>query len=99
MGDWFQRIVECILQKLPEDGYAIFIQTDVKVSADCTSRRGTAGGYWQWVSKAHLVMTAAARVEKVRLLWHRIIVSGSWDKTGWHNTVAGYSHCLCFRKS
>ncbi|CAE8739772.1 unnamed protein product, partial [Polarella glacialis] len=50
--EWFLKVVELTLQKLPEGGYAIFIQTDVKVSEGNASRRGQSeGGYWEYVDK------------------------------------------------
>eukprot|EP00933_Yihiella_yeosuensis_P074568 TRINITY_DN8352_c0_g7_i1.p1 TRINITY_DN8352_c0_g7~~TRINITY_DN8352_c0_g7_i1.p1 ORF type:complete len:340 (-),score=52.86 TRINITY_DN8352_c0_g7_i1:262-1281(-) len=96
---WALKAIESIFRKLPEGGYAILMQTDVKVSESNAHRRGSCnGGYWEYVDKAHLVQLAADRVPGVRLLWHRIIVAGSSEKFGWHSAIAGYSHCLCFVK-
>jgi len=93
---WFEGVVELILTRIPENGIAIFMQTDVKVSREAAHRRKANGsGYWQWVDKSHLVLQAASRVPNARLLWHKIIHSGSSAGGGRTSSVAGYTHFLC----
>jgi len=95
--DWFQMVVKLILEKLPDDSRAIFMQTDVKVTKDGDHGRNAKGGsYSQWLDKAHLAIMAASKVPGVRLLWHRIIFSGTLVGAGRSGFSAGYSHYLCF---
>lgn len=94
---WFQRSVELILQRLPEGGIAVFMQTDVKVPRDRAHlRKSSDGCYWEWVDKAQLVLLAAASVPGARLVWHKIVFGGSTEAVGRSSSVAGYSHVLCF---
>ncbi|CAK9082248.1 unnamed protein product [Durusdinium trenchii] len=51
--EWFQMTVKLILEKLPAQSRAIFMQTDVKVTKDGNHGRNAKGGtYWQWLNKA-----------------------------------------------
>ncbi|CAE7307165.1 pks3, partial [Symbiodinium sp. CCMP2456] len=95
--DWFQTVVKLVLQAIPEDGRAIFMQTDVKVTRDGQHGRNASGGsYWQWLDKAHLALQAASQVPRARLLWHRVIFSGKLQAGGRSGFSAGYTHYLCF---
>merc|ERR1719362_1222706 len=98
---WFQQAVKLILQNLPEDGRAIFMQTDVKVSQDNRHGRNAGGGsYWKWLNKAHLAIGAASEVSGTRLLWHKIICSGLGSTAGGRSGLsASYTHYLCFTTS
>ncbi|CAK9082246.1 unnamed protein product [Durusdinium trenchii] len=95
--EWFQMTVKLILEKLPAQSRAIFMQTDVKVTKDGNHGRNAKGGtYWQWLNKAHLAILAASDMPGVRLLWHRIIFSGKIVGGGRSGFSAGYTHYLCF---
>lgn len=105
---WFMGAVELILKSLPDDSFAILMQTDIKVDRECAQRgRHDIGksGYWEWVDKAHLVLLAAAKVPSVRLLWHKIVFASSVELAspkqggGRNSGVAGYTHFLCFTNS
>lgn len=76
---WFLRAVGAVLAWVPDDGVAVFFQTDVL-------SRGV------WIDKSFLVLSAAAESGH-RLVWHKIVCRtppGS-VKPG----RAGYSHLLC----
>lgn len=95
--EWFQTVVRLVLQAIPEDGRAIFMQTDVKVTRDGQHGRNASGGsYWQWLDKAYLALQAASQVPRARLLWHRVIFSGKLQAGGRSGFSAGYTHYLCF---
>lgn len=95
--DWFQMVVKLILEKLPEQSRAIFMQTDVKVTKDGShGQKAKSGSYWQWLDKAHIAILAASQVPGVRLLWHRIIFSGQLTGGGRSGFSAGYTHYFCF---
>jgi hypothetical protein len=80
---WFAGAVKAVLRWVPEDGVAIFFQTDVL-------HRGV------WIDKSYLVQQAADGGEH-SLVWHKIVcrtAPGS-VRTG----KPGYSHLLCFSRS
>mmetsp|Transcript_25882 Transcript_25882/g.56245 ORF Transcript_25882/g.56245 Transcript_25882/m.56245 type:complete len:336 (+) Transcript_25882:104-1111(+) len=108
---WFREVVQLMLNKLPDDSLAIFMQTDVKQLSEGgggVSQGGNASGsggannkgkYWRWVDKSHLAISAAEGIPGTRLLWHKIIFSGNMSAGAGRNSgVAGYSHYLCFTK-
>eukprot|EP00439_Symbiodinium_sp_Y106_P068053 s108_g11.t1 len=95
--EWFQTVVKLVLEAIPENGRAIFMQTDVKVTRDGQHGRNASGGsYWQWLDKAHLALQAASQVPRARLLWHRVVFSGKLQAGGRSGFSAGYTHYLCF---
>jgi hypothetical protein len=79
---WFTGAAALVLSRTPEDGCAIFFQSDV--------RRGGL-----WVDKAYLVQRAAER-EGVPLLFHKIVCRKPAG-TITHGRAA-YSHLLCFSR-
>lgn len=95
---WFQNVIQLMLERLPEGGLAIFMQTDIRADRNDDQRRKSGDGcYWEWVDKAHLVLLAAARVPGARLLWHKIVFSGVVSAGGGRSgSAAGYTHFLCF---
>lgn len=80
--DWFQEAARAVLSRTPDDGVAIFFQTDVK--------KGGA-----WVDKGWLVQRAA-EAEGVNLLWHKIVCRVPPGEVSWGR--AGYSHLLAFSR-
>jgi hypothetical protein len=80
--DWFIGAARAVLRATPEDGCAIFYQTDV-------IEQGV------WVDKAHLVQ-CAGDLEGVPLLWHRIACRMAPGTP--HFGRPAYSHLLAFSR-
>lgn len=80
---WFQNAAKLVLTRCPDDGVAIFFQTDIKVD-------GT------WVDKSYLVQRAAEDTGH-ELLWHKIVCRVAPGKTTFSRPA--YHHMLCFSKS
>ncbi|HYV48988.1 MAG TPA: SAM-dependent methyltransferase [Myxococcaceae bacterium] len=79
---WFEDAAALVLSRCPDEGVAIFFQSDVK-------RDG------RWVDKGRLVQRAAER-EGVPLLFHQIVCRVR-PGSPTHGR-AGYSHLLCFSR-
>ena len=79
---WFLRAAGLVLSRTPDDGAAIFYQSDVK-------RQGS------WVDKAYLVQRAAEEAGAT-LLFHKIVCRKP-PGTVTHGR-AGYGHLLCFSR-
>jgi hypothetical protein len=79
---WFVDAARRVLAGLPEDGVAIFFQSDVRVE-------GT------WIDKGHLIMRAAD-AEAAQLVWHKIVCRKP-PNTVTHGR-ASYSHMLCISR-
>lgn len=77
---WFNDAASQVLAKIPEDGLAVFFQTDIK-------HEGT------WINKAQLCLKAAANLE-IPLLWHKIVCRVAPDHSTFGRPA--YSHLLCF---
>lgn len=80
--DWFVGAAALVMSRSPDDGVAVFFQTDVKKS-------GT------WVDKGYLCQKAAERAG-LELLWHKVICRRppgtiTFGRPAW-------SHLLCFSK-
>ncbi|MBX5482971.1 MAG: SAM-dependent methyltransferase [Myxococcaceae bacterium] len=81
---WFMDAAAQVIRVCPDDGVAIFFQSDIK--------KGDA-----WIDKGYLVMRAAEEVGGVRLLWHRIACR---NRPGTPTQGrATWSHLLCFSRS
>lgn len=80
---WFVNAARAILRWLPNDGAAIFFQTDV--------RRNEI-----WVDKSHLILRAAD-AEAAALIWHKIVCQKPPD-TASRDARPSYSHVLCLRR-
>jgi hypothetical protein len=80
---WFVASAALVMSRCPDDGVAIFYQTDVK-------RRG------RWIDKAYLLGTAA-EAAACETLWHKIVCRAP-PGTVTHGRHA-YSHLLCFSRS
>jgi hypothetical protein len=80
---WFVDSAEAVLKATPDDGVALFYQTDIKH-----------GG--EWVDKAFLCQKGAERA-KSTLLWHKIVCRKPPGSAGFGRPA--YSHLLCFSRS
>jgi hypothetical protein len=80
--DWFVSAAHLVLSKTPDDGAAVFYQTDVKVLGE-------------WVDKGHLVSLAADRAG-ARMLFHKIVLRRAPGHVA--HGRAGYSHLLAFSR-
>ncbi|WIA23626.1 hypothetical protein OEZ85_000332 [Tetradesmus obliquus] len=79
---WFTAAAGLVLARCPDDGVAIFFQTDIKVDG-------------VWVDKAYLVQKAAEQSGH-ELLWHKLVARvppgvATFGKPSYH-------HMLCFSK-
>lgn len=79
---WFGEAAGAVLRAIPDDGVAVFYQSDLKK-----------GGVW--TDKSYLVMRAA-EAEGVALLWHKVVLRMP-PGTISHGRP-GYSHMLCFSR-
>jgi len=79
---WFVDAAARLMRRTPDDGVAIFYQTDIKKSG-------------VWIDKAQLVLEAAAR-EKVALHWHKIVCRRPAGTITFGRPA--YSHMLCFSR-
>lgn len=78
--EWFTGAAERVVRACPDDGVAIFYQTDIK-------RDGT------WVDKAFLVHDGARRAG-AELLWHKIVCRHPAGTVSFGRP--GYAHLLCY---
>lgn len=79
---WFIASARAVLRWLPEQGLALFYQSDILHEG-------------RWIDKAHLVLSAADE-EQAALVWHKIVCrkppgTGHWGR-------ASYSHLLCLTR-
>ena len=79
---WFVQAAALILSRVPDEGVAIFYQSDIK--ADGT-----------WVDKGYLCQKAAEQAGHA-LLWHKIVCRSIPGNTTYGRP--GYSHLLCFSR-
>ncbi|MBI3554656.1 MAG: SAM-dependent methyltransferase [Deltaproteobacteria bacterium] len=79
---WFTAAAALVLSRCPDDGVAIFYQTDIKVDG-------------AWVDKSFLVQKAAEQTGHA-LLWHKMVCRSNPGLTTYGRP--GYSHLLCFSK-
>ncbi len=79
---WFLRATKLILSRCPDDGVAIFYQTDIK-------NEGV------WVDKGYLCQKAADESGH-QLLWHKIVCRVPPGQTRFARPA--YSHMLCFSR-
>ena len=80
--EWFVRTAALILSRTPDEGVAVFYQSDIKLDG-------------RWVDKGYLCQRAAEE-RGFGLLWHKIACRIEAGKIGFGR--AGYSHILCFSK-
>jgi len=79
---WFVRAAELVLSRCPDEGVAIFYQTDIK-------RDGV------WVDKSYLCQKAAEQTGH-SLLWHRIVCRVPTGVITFGRPA--YSHMICFSR-
>jgi hypothetical protein len=79
---WFVQTARSVIDVVPEDGVAIFFQSDIK---------------WEghWVDKGHLCQLAADATG-ASLLWHKIVCRAPAGTATFGRP--SYSHLLCFSK-
>jgi len=82
--EWFVRAARSVLEALPSRGFVVFVQTDIREP-----------GHGQ-VSKLALVLRAAAEVEGVQFLWHKVAHFGTVDESC--QGCVKFSHMICFRR-
>lgn len=80
---WFMAAAELIMSKTPDDGIAVFYQSDIKVDG-------------VWIDKSYLIMKAAEAVG-AELIFHKIICRMRAG-TITHGRPA-YSHLIAFSKT
>jgi hypothetical protein len=79
---WFRQTAGRVLAAVPEDGVALFYQTDVKKAG-------------AWVDKGYLVARAAEEAG-VELLWHKVVCRRPPGTVTFGRPA--YSHLLCFSR-
>jgi hypothetical protein len=79
---WFIVAAELVIRATPDDGVAIFYQTDIKLD-------GT------WIDKSYLCHLAAERAETA-LLWHRIVCRKPAGENNFGRPA--YTHLLCYSR-
>jgi len=81
---WFHDAVKAVLLALPRGAVAVFYQTDFRIPEVGQ------------VSKAYLVLAAAAEVEGASLWWHKIVHFGNIDGPAF--TPVQFTHLICIGK-
>ncbi|AGC41496.1 hypothetical protein MYSTI_00137 [Myxococcus stipitatus DSM 14675] len=79
---WFTRAAALVMSRVPDDGVAIFYQTDVKDEG-------------LWVDKGYLVSRAAEEAG-LGMLWHKVVCRRAPGTVTFGRPA--YSHMLCFSK-
>jgi len=80
---WFVDAARLVLEKTPDDGVAIFYQTDIKVER-------------RWIDKGYLVQRAAEETGHA-LLWHKIVCRRPVGTAT--PGRPGYAHLLCLSRN
>jgi len=80
--EWFVGAARAVIRFVPEQGVAIFFQSDIRVG-------GT------WLDKGYLVMKAA-ELEQASLVWHKIVCRKPPGTIMFGR--ASYSHMLCISR-
>ncbi|WP_338873674.1 SAM-dependent methyltransferase [Myxococcus stipitatus] len=79
---WFIRAAALVMSRVPDDGVAIFYQTDVKDEG-------------LWVDKGYLVSRAAEEAG-LGMLWHKVVCRRAPGTVTFGRPA--YSHMLCFSR-
>lgn len=85
LADWKRWMVDTarrVLEKTPDDGVAIFYQTDIKVDR-------------RWIDKAHLI-ACAADLTGHATLWHKVVCRHPAGTVS--HGRPGYAHLQCFSR-
>ncbi|RKH07603.1 SAM-dependent methyltransferase [Corallococcus praedator] len=80
--DWFVGAAARVLSRVPEDGVAVFYQSDVKKDG-------------AWVDKGYLV-SKAAEAAGCETLWHKVVCRRTPGTVTFGRPA--YSHLLCFSR-
>ncbi len=80
---WFVEAARRVLDKTPDEGVALFYQTDIKVER-------------RWIDKAYLVQRAAEDTGHP-LLWHKVVCRHPAGTAT--PGRPGYAHLLCFSRT
>jgi hypothetical protein len=80
--EWFVRAARRVLRWIPDDGVAIFYQSDIR-------------HHGAWIDKGHLVMIAAD-AERTTMLWHKIVCRKPPGTIALGRP--SYSHMICFAR-
>lgn len=80
--EFFETVVDLILQKLQNGCYAIFVQTDRKFQKS-------------WIDKCYIITRLAQR-HKIKMIWHKIVLHRNVDATDLHRPT--YAHMLCYSR-
>ena len=80
---WFVDAARLVLERTPDDGVALFYQTDIKVEK-------------RWIDKAYLVQRAAEDTGHP-LLWHKVVCRHPAGTVT--PGRPGYAHLLCFSRA
>lgn len=81
--EWFGAAARQLLEWIPEDGNAIFFQSDIRHEG-------------AWIDKGHLVQRAADEVG-IPMAWHKIVCRHPPGTT--LPGRASYSHMMCFSRT
>ena len=81
--EWFTKTAALIMSRTPDDGVAVFYQSDIKFEGE-------------WVDKGYLVQKAAHE-QDLALLWHKIVCRVDPGIATFGKPA--YSHILCFSKN
>jgi len=81
--NWFQDAVNRVLISTPDQGVAVFFQTDIKVEGE-------------WIDKAYLCQRAAEESGHA-LLWHKVVCKAPPGNATFGRP--GYSHLLAFSRT
>ena len=84
-GEWLESMASTVVSRLPEDGVAVFYQTDVRVVYNDDS--------FSYVDKSYHVI-AGARAAGGKVVWHRIALKSApgTPSTGMNPM---YTHVVC----
>ena len=80
---WFTETAQLVLSKTPDEGVAIFYQSDIKVDGE-------------WIDKGYLCQKAAEGLGH-KLLWHKIVCRSRPGSITFGRPA--YTHLLCFSKN
>lgn len=81
--NFLNKVVNLIFEKLHDDGYAIFIQTDRKYNRS-------------WIDKSYLI-SKIAHTHGLKMIWHKIVLHRSVNATDTYRPT--YAHMLCYSKN
>lgn len=81
--EFFSKVVNLVFEKLQDNCYAIFIQTDRKYER-------------RLIDKSYII-TDIAKKHKVKMIWHKIVLHRNVDSTDLHRPT--YAHMLCYSRN